>query len=125
MNAVGHLRLRTHGRYTIAKKIADGGMAEIFLARQVGAEGFERTVIVKRILPGLSANPQFRQMLVDEAHVAMTLNHGNIVPVVDLGRSDGSYFLVMELVDGWDLASLLQRARKVDWPLPLGLALYV
>jgi serine/threonine-protein kinase len=114
-----------HGRYKIAKKIADGGMAEIFLATQSGAEGFERTVILKRILPGLSADPTFRNMLVDEAHIAMSLNHGNIVQVLDLGRSNGRYFLVMELVDGWDLATVWARARAAGEPLPLPLTLYV
>src|SRR5919205_1421414 len=115
----------THGRYAVMKKIADGGMAEIFLATHSGAEGFQRPVIVKRILPAFSADPQFRNMLVDEAHIAMTLNHSNIVPVLDLGRSGGRYFLVMELVDGWDVQTILQRARQASYPLPLGLALYV
>ena len=115
----------THGRYAIVKKIADGGMAEIFLAKHSGAEGFERLVIVKRILPAFSADPQFRNMLVDEAHIAMTLNHSNIVPVLDLGRSGGRYFLVMELVDGWDVQTILLRAKQTSYPLPLGLALYV
>jgi eukaryotic-like serine/threonine-protein kinase len=112
-------------RYVSLKKIADGGMAEIFFAHQAGAEGFARPVIVKRIQPGLSADPQFRNMLLNEAHIAMGLNHGNIVPVVDLGRSRGRYFLVMELVDGWDLATIFRRARKLDVPIPLGLALHV
>ena len=84
------LGARASARYVIRKKIADGGMAEIFLASQSGAEGFARPVILKRILPGLSADPQFRDMLVDEAHIAMSLNHGNIVPVLDLGRSAGA-----------------------------------
>lgn len=112
-------------RYAIVKKIADGGMAEIFLAVQSGAEGFERKVIVKRILPASSADPQFRNMLVDEAHIAMTLAHSNIVQVLDLGEADGRYFLVMELVDGWDLATLLERARTASLPLPVPMALYV
>ena len=112
-------------RYVSLKKIADGGMAEIFLAHQSGAEGFARPVILKRILPGLSADPQFRDMLVDEAHIAMSLNHGNIVPVLDLGQSRGRYFLVMELVDGWDLATIVRRAKKASFPVPLGLGLHI
>ena len=114
-----------HGRYQIIRKVADGGMAEIFLARQSGAEGFNRLVIVKRILPALSADPHFRNMFVDEAHIAMTLNHSNIVPVLDLGQSEGRYFLVLELVDGWDLATVSRRAREQRFTFPLGLALYV
>jgi serine/threonine-protein kinase len=115
----------THGRYAMLRKIADGGMAELFLARQTGEEGFSRTVVVKRILPAYSADPHFRDMLLDEAHIAMTLNHSNVVPVLDLGRAEGSYFLVMELVDGWDLAQIYERGIKASFYLPLGLALYV
>ena len=107
------------------RKVADGGMAEIYLAQQSGEEGFSRVVIVKRILPALSADPHFRNMLVDEAHIAMTLNHSNVVPVLDLGRSEGSTFLVMELVDGWDLAAVYDRGRDAGFPFPLGLCLYV
>jgi serine/threonine protein kinase len=117
--------MRSQGRYAVVKKIADGGMAEIFLARQSGAEGFSRSVIVKRILPAFSADPHFRNMLVDEAHIAMTLNHSNIVPVLDLGQAGGFYFLVLELVDGWDLATIRQRALNAGLTLPLGIGLYL
>ena len=107
------------------RKVADGGMAEIYLAKQTGEEGFSRLVIVKRILPAYSQDPHFRDMLLDEAHIAMSLNHSNVVPVLDLGRADGSYFLVMELVDGWDLANIYDRGRAASFALPLGLALYI
>jgi serine/threonine protein kinase len=117
--------MRTQGRYAITKKVADGGMAEIFLARQTGAEGFTRSVIVKRILPAFSADPHFRNMLVDESHIAMTLNHSNIVPVLDFGQSGGCYFMVLELVDGWDLSTIRRRAEKAGLALPRGIALYV
>jgi len=111
-------------RYTIVKKIADGGMAEIFLATQSGAQGFRRNVILKRVLPSLSADPQLRNMLVDEAHIAMSLNHGNIVQVLDLGEAGGRTFLVMEVVDGWDLATILARAAAAALTFPTALALY-
>jgi hypothetical protein len=117
--------MRLPGRYTVVKKIADGGMAEIYLASQSGAEGFTREVILKRILPVFSGDPQFRNMLVDEAHIAMTLQHGNIVQVLDLGEAEGRYFLVMELVDGWDLATILSRGETAHHALPMGLCLYV
>ena len=86
------------GRYHISRKIADGGMAEIFLGSQRGVEGFERPVVLKRILASLLADPQFRNQMIDEAHVAMSLNHSNIVQVLDLGHAQGRYFLVLELV---------------------------
>jgi serine/threonine protein kinase len=113
------------GRYHISRKIADGGMAEIFLGRQRGVEGFERPVVLKRILASLLADPQFRNQMIDEAHVAMSLNHSNIVQVLDLGRAQGRYFLVLELVDGWDLNQILSRARATSFPLPPELSLYV
>jgi serine/threonine protein kinase len=113
------------GRYHIARKIADGGMAEIFLGTQHGAEGFERPVVLKRILAPLVADPQFRNMLIDEAHVAMSLNHSNIVQVLDLGHVHGRYFLVMEFVDGWDLSQILARATNAKFPLPPEIVLYI
>jgi serine/threonine protein kinase len=112
-------------RYTILRKITDGGTAEIFLANQHGAHGFEKAVVLKRIFTAFYADPQFRHMLVDEAHIAMTLNHSNIVQVLDLGEVDGRYFLALELVDGWTLDRTLKRAQAAGVPFPPALALYV
>ncbi|MFL5305106.1 MAG: protein kinase domain-containing protein [Polyangia bacterium] len=117
--------MASHGRYTIRGKLADGGMAEIFLAVQHGAEGFEKPVVLKRILTQYSADPQFRNMLLDEAHISMSLQHGNIVQVLDLGVASGRYFLALELVDGWDLEKILQRAHAAGLVWPSALALYV
>jgi serine/threonine protein kinase len=114
-----------HGRYTVVRKIAEGGMAEIFLARQHGSEGFEKPVVLKRIHTGFAADEQFRNMLVDEAHISMGLHHNNIVQVLDLGRANGRMFLVLELIDGWDLAWVLERAETAKRPLPTGIALYL
>ncbi|HEY3448415.1 MAG TPA: serine/threonine-protein kinase [Myxococcales bacterium] len=114
-----------HARYTVLQKIADGGMAEIYLGTQHGAEGFHRPIVIKRIRSVLSVDPKFRNMLVDEAHIAMSLVHSNIVQVLDLGTARGSDFLVLELVDGWDLHQLLSRSLACDVPLPPALALHV
>jgi serine/threonine protein kinase len=114
-----------HGRYTILGKLADGGMAEIFLATQHGAEGFEKHVVLKRILTQFSADPQFRNMLLDEAHISMSLQHSNIVQVLDLGVAGARYFLVMELVDGWDLEKILKRSHEAGMVFPPALALYM
>ncbi len=114
-----------HARYTVIRKIADGGTAEIFLAVQHGAKGFQKNVVLKRIHTAYYADPQFRNMLIDEAHVAMSLNHGNIVQVLDLGEAAGRYFLALELVDGWTAEQVLRRARAVGVPFPTELALYV
>jgi serine/threonine-protein kinase len=112
-------------RYTILRKIADGGTAEIFLAKQNGASGFEKIVVLKRIFNTFYSDPQFRHMLVDEAHIAMSLNHSNIVQVLDLGEADGRHFLALELVDGWTLDEVLKRAKAANVPVPPALALYV
>ncbi|HEY4183837.1 MAG TPA: serine/threonine-protein kinase [Polyangia bacterium] len=116
-----------HGRYTIVGKLADGGMAEIFLATQHGAEGFEKMVVMKRVLTAFSADPQFRNMFIDEAHISMSLSHGNIVQVLDVGLAGERTFLVLELVEGWDLEQILERAQATgpEHPWPPSLALYV
>ena len=117
--------MASHGRYTILGKLADGGMAEIFLATQHGAEGFEKLIVLKRILTPYSADPQFRNMMLDEAHISMSLQHSNIAQVLDLGVAGGRYFLALELVDGWDLERILQRAYGAGIVWPAALSLYV
>ncbi|MGC4117325.1 MAG: serine/threonine-protein kinase [Myxococcales bacterium] len=112
-------------RYKITRKIADGGMAELYLGVQRGAAGFERKIVIKRVRAAYVADPATRETLVDEAHVAMSLNHSSIVQVLDLGFSAGRYFLVLELVHGWDLSVLLDRAKQADLPLPPELALHI
>jgi serine/threonine-protein kinase len=112
-------------RYRVVKKIAHGGMAEIYLALQIGAEGFEKQVVLKRILPALAADPTFVRMLVDEAHIASTLNHSNLVQVLDLGKAGGEFFMVLEYVDGWSLEQVRRRAQKARVKLPLPLALSI
>jgi serine/threonine protein kinase len=114
-----------HGRYKILRRVADGGMAEIFLATQMGREGFQKPVILKRIHSTIYADPQFRNMFIDEAHISMSLSHSNIAQVLDLGVSAGRYFLVLELVDGWDLGRILHRAATAGVRLPRELALHV
>jgi serine/threonine protein kinase len=114
-----------HGRYNIVRRVADGGMAEIFLATQVGRDGFQKPVILKRIHSTIYADPQFRNMFVDEAHISMSLAHSNIAQVLDLGVAAGRYFLVLELVDGWDLGRVLQRAAAAGTSLPRELGMHI
>jgi serine/threonine protein kinase len=112
-------------RYTIVSKLTHGGTAEIFLAKQHGAQGFEKTVVIKRSFTAPLDDPHVGHTLVDEAHIAMSLNHGNIVQVLDLGESQGRYFLALELVDGWSLDRILKRAKAVGMEIPPAIALYV
>lgn len=112
-------------RYHAVRKIADGGSAEVFLGEQLGAAGFRRPVVLKRIRPELYADSQYREMLIEEARLSMSLHHSNLVEVLDVGESGGRYFLVLELVDGWTLHQLMRRARDVGQPLPPELAVYI
>ena len=121
----GWAGMAKHGRYKIVRRVADGGMAEIFLATQMGRDGFQKPVILKRIHSTIYADPQFRNMFIDEAHISMSLQHSNIVQVLDLGVSAGRYFLVLELVDGWDLGRILHRAATAGTRLPRELAFHI
>ncbi len=117
--------MQSRGRYKLVRKIADGGMAEIYLGLQRGVQGFERQVVLKRILGTLLAEPQFKDLMIDEAHIAMTLLHGNIAQVLDLGQAKGRYYLVLEFVDGWDLNNIINRLKHVELQLPPELALFI
>ncbi len=110
------------GRFELVKKIAAGGMAEIFLARRVGPEGFEKYVVIKRILPHLAENREFVDMFLQEARLAVRLNHPNIAQVFDLGESLGSYFIAMEYVHGEDLRRIWRHSEEVGSPIPVPLA---
>ena len=100
----------TFGKYQMVKKLATGGMAEVWLARQTGIEGFNRHVVVKRILPHLAEDPEFVQMFLNEAKIAARFNHPNIAQIYELGQIDGSYFIAMEFIHGEDLGRLMRKA---------------
>ncbi|MFY2558448.1 protein kinase domain-containing protein [Corallococcus terminator] len=105
------------GTYRIVKKLAAGGMAEVFLGKVVGAEGFEKPVAVKRILPSFVQDAAFVDLFLREAKLSVSLQHGNVLQVLDLGSSAGQYYMVMEFVDGDNLSALLKAARKRQVPL--------
>ena len=109
----------------MVSKLAHGGMAEIFLAVQKGEQGFQKPVVLKRILPSLAEDPKFVRMLVDEAHIASKLNHSNLVQVLDLGKSGDQYFLVLEFVDGFSLEQIRRRAQAVKLKLPMPIIIYI
>jgi serine/threonine protein kinase len=113
------------GNYYLLEKIAVGGMAELFKARQRGVHNFEKIVAIKRILPHLSDNDEFVRMFIDEAKLAAQLTHPNIVQIFDLGKAGGFYYIAMEYVDGKDLRSLLRKVREYRQPFPEAVAAYV
>ena len=116
---------QTHQRYEILERIDVGGMAEVFRAKSISMEGFERLVAIKRIHPNLVENQTFLQMFLDEARLSLSLVHANIVQVFDLGRSGDTYFIVMEYVDGTNLKTLLKSFRQRDLAVPVPQASYV
>ncbi|HZN94700.1 MAG TPA: protein kinase [Myxococcales bacterium] len=100
------------GRYALERKLATGGMAEVFLARQSGPEGFEKICVVKRMLPGLTGDPGFVRMFLDEARLAAQLNHPNIAQIFDFGEVSGTYYLAMEYVQGTNLRAIVKANQK-------------
>ena len=101
---------QTFGKYQLEKKLATGGMAEVWLAKQTGIEGFARHVVIKRILPHLAEDPEFVQMFLNEAKIASRFNHPNIAQIYDLGEQGGTYFIAMEFIHGEDLGRVMRRA---------------
>ncbi len=114
-----------YGKYQLLEQLARGGMAEVYKAKAHGVEGFEKILVIKRILPELSQNPRFVSMFIDEAKIAVTLSHANIVQVFDLGHAEGTYFIAMEYVAGMDLAAMLKRANQARRRLSPELAVFV
>ena len=100
-------------------------MAEVFLARQEGLEGFEKTICIKRIRPHLSSQPNFVQMFLNEAKLAAQLNHPNIVQIYDLGRVNDSYFIAMEYISGRDMSRIIPKAEKAGISFPMIYALRI
>src|SRR3954471_10132109 len=100
------------GRYQLIRRLAVGGMAEIYLARVpgVGIEGLEKLVVVKRILPQHALEPELLRMFLDEARLSATLTHPHVTAVYDVGTSGDAPFFVMEHVHGANLRQIIQRA---------------
>jgi serine/threonine protein kinase len=112
-------------QYLLLKRVGSGGMAELFKAKKVGIEGFERVVAIKRILPHLSSDEEFIEMFIAEAKLAARLSQRNIVQIYDFGKIDESYFIAMEYVPGKDLRTILKRCKARNMAFPLPLAVYI
>lgn len=104
--------LQVLGKYELLQKIGAGGMAEVYKARLTGVEGFEKVVVVKKILPGYARNVSFIKMLVDEAKLTSVLQHANVVQIFELDHVDAQYYIAMEFVDGKDLLKILARLAE-------------
>ncbi len=103
---------RRFGKYTLLRKLAVGGMAELYLALQKSVAGFEKLIVVKRVLPRLAQDETFIEMLLQEAKIAATLNHPNVAQTYDVGFAEGDYFIAMEHVHGEDLRQIVRQMKK-------------
>ncbi|HHO52959.1 MAG TPA: serine/threonine protein kinase [Deltaproteobacteria bacterium] len=112
------------GDYHLLEKIATGGMAEVYRARAYGLAGFEKILVIKKVLPSLATDDEFIKLFIDEAKIAVQLLHVNIVQVFELDEVNGQYYMALEYVHGLDLARLVSRAKNRG-PFPLPLALFV
>ena len=113
------------GKYVLLEKLAVGGMAEIYKAKTYGAEGFEKLLALKKILPHAAADTEFITMLIDEAKLSVLLSHANIVQVFDLGKVGDDFFITMEYINGVNLRDVLYRIRERTHKLPPEFAVFI
>jgi len=115
----------TLGKYRLERFLGAGGMAEVFLARQSGPQGFEKEVVLKRILPHLARNTEFVEQFLDEARLTARFSHPNIVQIYELCEEGSDYFIAMEYVDGEDLVTVLKKCRRSKHYIPVPIALRI
>jgi serine/threonine protein kinase len=106
------------GRYRLLGRIGEGGMAEVYRALMTGPEGFERELVLKRILPRLSETGDFKTMFIREAKISALLLHPNIVQIYEFGEAEGAYFIAMENVQGVTLREALTTLRREQRAMP-------
>jgi serine/threonine protein kinase len=118
-------RPTTFGKYLLLERINVGGMAEVFVAKAFGVEGFERFLAIKKILPTMAEDQEFITMFIDEARISVQLNHANIVHIHELGKYEETYFIAMEYVAGRDLRTILERYRRRKEIMPTAQAVFI
>lgn len=117
---------RQFGKYTLLRRLATGGMAQLYLALQRAVAGFEKLVVIKCILPELTRDPAFVEMLLSEARTAATLNHPNVVQTFDVGEVMGTYYIAMEHINGEDIRAIVRAMKRVgliEFPLEYALSI--
>ena len=119
------LKPRQYGRYLLIDRISTGGMAEVYLAKSSGVEGFEKVVAIKRILPTISEDPDFETMFIDEAKISARLAHSNIGQVFEFGQADGQYYIAMEYIPGKDLRAIQTHLEETDRVMDVPMVLHI
>jgi serine/threonine-protein kinase len=112
--AGGEAMPKQFGKYTLLRRLAAGGMAELFLALHRSVAGFEKLIVIKRILPSMNQDQSFIEMLLHEARVAATLSHPNVVQIFDVGQVDGTYYIAMEHIHGEDIQAIVRGMKKMN-----------
>jgi len=112
-------------RYRVIDRLESGGMAEVFRAEALGLQGFKKQVAIKRVLAHLATKESFIKMFLDEARLSARLSHSNCVQVFDIGVGDGTYFIVMEFVDGANLRGIIDTLKAANRPFPVEEAVYI
>ncbi|MFT5352938.1 MAG: serine/threonine protein kinase [Polyangiales bacterium] len=115
----------TEQRYRVIKRLEAGGMAEVFVGEAQSVQGFKKRVAIKRVLPHLAENKNFIGMFLDEARLGARLSHANIVSVFDIGAADGTFFIVMEFIDGCNLKKIMEVLRQLGRSFPVKEAIYL
>lgn len=113
------------GKYLLLERVNVGGMAEVFKAKTFGVAGFERIIALKRILPSLAEDDEFVRMFIDEARIAVQLNHANIVQIYELGKHGEHYYIAMEYVGSRDLRAILDKLRANGQLMPIPQAAFI
>jgi serine/threonine protein kinase len=113
------------GRYLLLKRLSRGGMGEIFLAKLGEIKGFEKFVIIKKILPQLAENEDFINRFIDEVQIAIKLHHVNIAQVYEAGTVDKEYFLAIEYIEGRDLRRIIRRCKELGRRLPIDQCVHI
>ncbi len=113
------------GKYHLLERLAIGGMAEVFLAKSFGAAGFERILVIKKILPHMSEDEEFITMFIDEARIASSLSHSNIIQITELGKEGSDYYIAMEYVMGKDLSRIYEKISSLKETMPISLAVLI
>ena len=123
--AVSQFSPESFGRYFLVDKIAVGGMAEVFKAKTFSHGGFEKLLVIKRILEHLSENAEFVEMFIDEAKISVELQHPNIIQIYDFGCIHHNYYIAMECVEGKDIKGILRKLAERRKIMPTEYAIYI